>query len=174
MEKTLAMDLNKASKRAYGALYEHFLESNKATSFIVPLVVDDKNKTVLTVNAIQSCLYAFCVKTEKTWKLDFIANATEDAQNTSRVKLYSIDGNIEDTYELVPTSKANKKRESSKMTSEKAKAKKAEAEAKAEAEDLAWNREKAKAIMSFLNAKFKMNAREFSDIEGTIVKILEK
>lgn len=174
LEKTLGMDLNNSNKSAYGALYEHYLENGKQDSFIVPLVVNNKNKTVLTVNTINACLYAFCIKTGKTWKVEFIQNATEDAQNTNRVKLCVINGSIEDNYELVPTSKENGKRPSSKVTKAQSDAKKSAKQEEMNAEVKKWNSEKTKQILDVVNAKCKLTTKDYNDLQGLILKILEK
>jgi len=175
-------ELKKADKKALSTLYLYYLEKGKPTCFDLPLFVDDNGKGVMSVEAFKRVFNAFNVKTCNLNSCHFTADiASGDDGNDShynvvRVTLQKSKIDYDAEGYVIPKT-SDVKRESSKVTAEKAKAKKAKAEAekvKAEAEaDADWNKKASMAIADHLIGKYKLTADRLT-LETEIQNILNK
>lgn len=172
-------DLKKSDKRALATLYLYWLENGKKKNFDLPLFIDDNGKGVMSVEAFKRVFYAFCVKCGIAFNCDVRSGTDGDEASYNVVSVWfdtglKLDGMVFEAYFEEPK-KADVKRESSKVTAEKAKAKKAKAEAekvKAEAEaDADWNKKASMKIADHLIGKYKLTADRLT-LENEIINIL--
>lgn len=172
-------DLKKADKKSMQSLYIFWLESNKPNEFTIPLMVSTEGKGILTINSLKNCLYAFMYRTRIFWNLTLNESSDDDGNKFATVTLKDCGKfTVEDflcflelsNLKLGEPKKSDTKRESSAKTKAKAEAKQKEMDAEVKK----WNSEKTKQILDVVNAKCKLTTKDYNDLQGLILKILEK
>lgn len=181
--KILENDLKNRDKRGLSTLYLYWLENGKKDSFDLPLFISDDEKGVLSVEVFKRVFYAFMLKAQKT----FVANVKSGNDgdkaiyNVVRITKKADDAKektILNYCELAEPTKNDLKRESSKVTNEKAKAKKESIEEKAKKEldelNAKYNKKVISDIANLLQGKYKMKftASELATLENELSSIL--
>lgn len=176
-------DLKKIDKKSMQSLYVFWLESNKPSEFTIPLMVSTEGKGILTINSLRNCLYAFMYRSRIFWNLTLNESSDDDGNKFATVTLkdcgkFTVEeflGFIElSNLKLGEPKKADTKRESSAKTKAKSEAKKSAKQEEMDAEVEKWNHEKTKQILDVVNAKCKLTAKDYNDLQCLILKILEK
>lgn len=169
-------DLKKSDRTGLATLYLFWLEQGKAEFFRLPLFINEQGKGVLSADAFSRIFFAFAKKAKKASGFTFTAEpeAKNDGENGFTVIRVRRTRDVDEMPNFVDAPKSAVKRESSRLTAEKASAKKAEAK-KAEAEQAsAWESKAAKALLSHLQGKYKiaLKANEATQLETELLQIL--
>lgn len=176
-------DLKKSDKRGLATLYLYWLENGKKDCFDLPLFISDDERGVLSVEVFKRVFYAFMLKAQKTFSADIKSGNDGDNSNYNVVRITRKADDVKektilDFCELVEPTKNDIKRESSKITNEKAKAKKQsnEESAKKELDELnaKYNKNVISKITNLLQGKYKMkfNPSELMTLENELSSIL--
>lgn len=174
-------DLKKSDKRGLATLYLYWLENGKKSDFDLPLFISDDGKGVLNIETFKRIFYAFQVK------INHFCSATIKSGNDGDDNSYNIVNikvdfknifNLADSIfnDYIQPKKADVKRESSKITSERVQAKKELEQKKVEAEEKElnedWNKKAVKELSKYLVTKFKIKTTELNSVENDILRIL--
>ena len=175
MQNTLicqAISKNKLTKKdslALGSLYLWWLEQGKCEAFTLPLLVKNDGKSSLDLITFKRIFFAFREKTKK----NFIAFLKEGEAGDDSYKVVSV--RLQKEGEKAPDFQEPKKtevrRESSRITREKAEAKKM---ATGKIDEVAnWNRKAAEKIGAYVASVSKLTTSELNSAIDNIYKILQ-
>lgn len=166
-----ADSLTKKDCLALGSLYLWWLEQGKCEEFTLPLLVKNDGKSGLDLPSFKRIFFAFREKAKK----NFIAFLQEGEAGNDSYKVVTVRLQKEgDTApEFQEPKKTEVRRESSRLTKEKAVAKKAKATAEKSDAVAKWNRTASEKIGAYIASICKLSITEFNSVIDNIYKILQ-
>lgn len=162
-------NLTKKSRKSLASLYLFYLEHNKPSEFILPLIVNEDGSS-LTIEQFQIIFLSFERKVGKQFQTTLKKSTTTEGNN-----FYIVEIKESDKVERLTREPKVKeiKREASGKLARKAQEKKSEEQKKIEELEDKFNHKMLAAISSYVVSKFKVQSKDLPEIEGDLLKIIK-